>query len=111
MQSKQGKWFCMSCLCAGLRNIVQFSEPIPRSKLTVGVDAVTISGSIDAIGVSGRYWIGGNEQGAYDLLVSSLLQAKTSIRIVAYSLGTRVVSLTGSLEYFGRRSIQVCEYN
>ncbi|MCY4491387.1 MAG: phospholipase D family protein [Thaumarchaeota archaeon] len=50
---------------------------------------MTISGSIDAIGVSGRYWIGGNEQGAYDLLVNSLLQAKSSIRIVAYSLGDR----------------------
>lgn len=48
-----------------------------------------MGGSIEAIGVSGRHWIGGNEQGAYDLLVDSLRQARTSVRIVAYSLGDR----------------------
>lgn len=48
-----------------------------------------IGGSIEAIGVSGRYWIGGGEQGAYELLVDSLRQAKKSVRIVAYSLGGR----------------------
>ena len=48
-----------------------------------------MGGSIEAIGVSGRHWIGGNEQSAYDLLVDSLRQARTSVRIVAYSLGDR----------------------
>lgn len=46
-----------------------------------------MEGDITAIGVSGRYWLGGDEQSAYDLLLESLLRAETSIRIVAYSLG------------------------
>ena len=54
---------------------------------------MTISGDIDAIGVSGRHWIGGNEQSAYELLKKMLKSANNSIRISAYSLGRRSAEL------------------
>lgn len=50
---------------------------------------MTISGSIEAIGVSGRHWIGGDEQSAGDLLIRMLSGAGDSIRISAYSLGQK----------------------
>ena len=50
---------------------------------------MTISGSIEAIGVSGRYWMGGEEQSANNLLNRTLASAQNSIRISSYSLGNK----------------------
>jgi phosphatidylserine/phosphatidylglycerophosphate/cardiolipin synthase-like enzyme len=50
---------------------------------------MTISGDIEAIGVSGRHWIGDSEQSAYELLKKILESANRSIRISAYSLGKK----------------------
>lgn len=52
-----------------------------------------MKGTIDAIGVSGRHWIGRNEKSAFDLLRETLHHATMSIRIITYSLGNRSMEL------------------
>ncbi len=47
---------------------------------------MTIEGSIEAIGVSGRHWIGEGELDAFDLFRETLKSAKSSIRIAVFSL-------------------------
>lgn len=45
--------------------------------------------NVDAIGVSGRYWIGFNEKPAFDLVIEVLGSARKYIRIATYSLGQK----------------------
>jgi len=49
---------------------------------------MSIEGSIDSIGVSGRHWIG-NEISAFDLVKETLESANSSIRIAIYSFGQK----------------------
>ena len=59
---------------------------------------MTIEGSIEAIGVSGRHWIGEGELDAFDLFRETLKSAKSSIRIAVFSLGWKSKELDSIFE-------------